>query len=103
MLGIAKGSLIKKVDDDDTRAPDAVETVIKMESTIEDKEKYAGVGGLRQNPDGWVIGGECLHETEWFDCTNLEREKNGLSGDKAETYYLNVLREYAPMSTVAGE
>ncbi len=103
MLGIAKGGLVMKVDDDDILSPDAIETVLKMESTITDKEKYAGVGGLRQYPDGRVIGGEWSHETEWFDCTNLEREKNGLSGDKAEAYYLNVLREYGPMPTVAGE
>lgn len=103
MMGIAQGNLVMKIDDDDTLSPDAIETVLKMESTIEDKEKYAGVGGLRQYPDGRAIGGEWNHETEWFDCTNLERGKNGLYGDKAEAYYLNVLREYGPMPTVTGE
>lgn len=103
MLDIAKGNLVMKVDDDDTLSTDAIETVIKMESTITDKENYAGVAGFRQYPDGRVIGGEWPYETEWFDCTNLEREKNGLFGDKAEAYYLNVLKEYGPMPTVAGE
>ncbi len=103
MLQIAKGDLVMKVDDDDTLTPGAIETVIKIESTINDKEKYAGVGGLRQYPDGRAIGGEWNHDTEWFDCTNLERENNGLSGDKAEAYYLDVLKEYGPIPTIKGE
>lgn len=103
MMGIAQGDLVMKVDDDDTLTPDAIEAVIKMESTIEDKEKYAGVGGLRQYPDGRVIGGEWNHDTEWFDCTNLERGKNGLNGDKAEAYYLDVMKEFGPIPTIRGE
>ena len=48
MLDIAKGNLVMKVDDDDTLSTDAIETVIKMESTITDKENYAGVAGFSQ-------------------------------------------------------
>ena len=103
MMGIAQGNLVMKVDDADTLTPAAIEPVIKMESTIDDKEKYAGVSGLRQYPDGRVIGGEWCHDTKWFDCTNLEREKNGLGGDKAEAYYLDVLKEFGPIPTIQGE
>ncbi len=103
MIEIAHGDLVMKVDDDDTLTPDAIESVLEMESTIEDKKKYAGVGGLRQFPDGRVIGGEWSHDTKWFDCTNLEREKNGLNGDKAEAYYLDILKKFGPMPTIPGE
>lgn len=103
MMKFAHGDLVMKVDDDDTLTEDAVETVISIESTIEDREAYAGVGGLRKYPDGRAIGPEWKHSSKYFDCTNLERSKNGLLGDKAEAYYLQVLIEYGPIPTVPGE
>lgn len=103
MMDIASGDLVMKVDDDDTLTPDAIEAIIGIESTIMDRGSFAGVSGLRQYPDGKVIGGEWTHEVDWIDCTNLERDKYQLNGDKAEAYYLKVLREYGPIPTVAGE
>lgn len=103
MLEVANGDLVMKVDDDDTLTVDAIESVINIESTIENKMMYAGVSGLRQYPDGRAIGGEWSHNSDYFDCTNLEREKNGLAGDKAEAYYLDVLKEYGPIPVVPGE
>lgn len=103
MLGIANGNLVMKVDDDDTLTSDAIVSIIEIESTILNKMDYAGVGGLRFYPDGRVIGGEWKHNSYWIDCTNLERYKYGLNGDKAEAYYLSVLQEYGPMPTVSGE
>lgn len=103
MLNIAKGYLVMKVDDDDTLTPDAIESILKYAKTVANNNYYAGVGGLRQYPDGRVIGNEWYHNSEWFDCTNLERTKYGLAGDKAEAYYLDVLKEYGPMPTYPGE
>ena len=102
MLDEAKG-LVLKLDDDDTLTPNAIEEIIKYEKTIDKKVNYAGVGGLRQYSDGRAIGNEWMHDSEWFDCTNLERSKYGLNGDKAEAYYLSILKEYGPMPTVTGE
>lgn len=103
MIEIARGDLVMKVDDDDILTPDAIEAVIKIALTIKDKEGYAGVGGLRQYLDGRVIGEKWKHDSEWFDCTNLERGKNGLDGDKAEAYYLDILKQYGPLPTIQGE
>lgn len=103
MLDIANGYLIMKVDDDDTLTPEAIESVLKIEQTIIQKEKFAGVSGLRYYPNGKVIGGEWNSNSDWIDCTNLERKKYGLSGDKAEAYYLDILKKYGPMPTVSGE
>ena len=102
-IGLARGALFMKVDDDDRLTPDAVRTVLDMERTIAGKAGYAGVSGLRVYPDGTVIGGEWRHEADWIDCTNLERGKYGLNGDKAEVYYLSVLKQYGPIPTVPGE
>lgn len=103
MLEIANGNLVMKVDDDDRLTSDAIESIIKMEQTILIKDKYAGVSGLRQYPDGKIIGENWKSDSDWIDCTNLERGKHGLNGDKAEAYYLRVLQEYGPMPTVPGE
>lgn len=103
MLEIARGYLVMKVDDDDTLTSNATEVILEYEQTIVDKEYYAGVSGLRQYPDGRGIGGEWCHNSEFFDCTNLERKKFGLDGDKAEAYYLDILKKYGPMPTVPGE
>lgn len=102
-VGLARGRLFMKVDDDDRLTPDAMSTVLAMEQTIDDPTHYAGVSGLRVYPDGTVIGDPWRHETDWVDCTNLERGKFGLNGDKAEVYYLDVLKRYGPIPTVPGE
>ena len=103
MMNIARGDLVMKVDDDDTLTSFALEAVIAVEATIDDKTSYAGVAGLRQYPDGRAIGSEWIHSSSYIDCTNLERAKYGLNGDKAEAYYLHVLKAYGPIPTVPGE
>ena len=103
MLTMARGELVIKVDDDDRLTPDAIESVLEMAATLPDKTHYAGVSGLKQYPDGSVIGGEWALSCDYVDCTNLERNRYGLEGDKAEAYFLEVLKEYGPMPTVPGE
>lgn len=103
MLKCAHGNLVMKVDDDDTLTEDAIESVIEIEATIDNKKEYAGVAGLRKYPDGRAIGEEWSHESKYIDCTNLERRKKGLDGDKAEAYYLSILREFGPIPVIAGE
>lgn len=104
MINKANGLLVMKVDDDDVLTDDAIETVIEYEKTISDKrENYAGVSCLRACSDGAVIGGEWKNKDPYVDATNLERARFGLNGDKAEAYYLAVLKKYGPMPTVPGE
>ena len=103
MLTMARGELMLKVDDDDRLTPDAIESVLEMADTLPNRTSYAGVSGLKQYPDGSVIGGEWALSSDFVDCTNLERDRYGLGGDKAEAYFLEVLKEYGPMPTVPGE
>lgn len=104
MVKIARGLLVMKVDDDDVLTDDAIESVISFEETIDSSRgRYAGVSGLRSFPDGTVIGGSWRNKESHVDATNFERKKYGLCGDKAEAYYLDVLKKYGPMPTVNGE
>ncbi|MBE5808168.1 MAG: glycosyltransferase family 2 protein [Clostridiales bacterium] len=103
MLGVARGELMLKVDDDDILTDDAIQAVLEMERTLEHRDGYAGVSGLKVYPDNKTIGGEWTPDAEWIDCTNLERDRYHLESDKAEAYYLRVLRQYGPIPTVPGE
>lgn len=103
MINIAKGTLVMKVDDDDTLSSDAIQAILEVEASILKKDNYAGVGGLRSHLNGKVIGRNWKHKTNWIDCTNLERSKYSLDGDKAEAYYLGVFKEYGPMPNIPGE
>ena len=71
------------VDSDDYLEDDAVETVLEYWSGIHSDCQFAGISGLSRNKHGKMIGGTpCFRE--YIDATNLEREKFGLEGDKAE-------------------
>ncbi len=100
----AKGKLFFKVDDDDYLTSDALSTICEWEKSISDKDmSFAGVSGLRAYPDGRIIGPGWKGKGEFIDATGLERRKYGLTGDKAEAYYTDVLRKYGPLPEFEGE
>lgn len=81
------------VDSDDFISSDAVAFIEEHFKEIEKKDGYAGISGLRRSSTGGVLGGEpCF--SEYADATNLERERYGLSGDKAEVYKTCVLKRF---------
>jgi glycosyltransferase involved in cell wall biosynthesis len=101
-LGIqkAKGDYIFIVDSDDYLTEDAIETVLKWTEEIAAFKNYAGVAGLRGYDKQHPIGG--WPKTSCVDCTNLERGKYHLLGDKAEIYKRELLLQY-PFPEFAGE
>jgi glycosyltransferase involved in cell wall biosynthesis len=89
---LATGELFFIVDSDDFLTEDALETIVKWESTIEKKEDFCGVSGNRgknQN-DFWGT----TFDGEFIDATSLERNKKNITGDKAEVFYTNILKKY---------
>lgn len=98
----AQGELFMIVDSDDFLKPEALERIIFWEQTIVDKEEFAGVSGLKIQPNGQIIGRWRL-KSQYIDATNFEREKYFLIGDKAEAYYLNVLKKFYPIPEFEGE
>lgn len=90
-LEIAEGELFFIVDSDDYLTDNSLERIVYWESTIEDKEKFAGVSGNRGYSENEIIG--AAFEGEYVDGTALEREKNNLLGDKAEVFYTDILRK----------
>lgn len=93
----AVGDLFFKVDSDDMIIPEAIEKIIYYETTIIDKNNFAGVAGFRFFKNQRAIGEEWKSEKLFIDATNFERKRYHLNGDKSEAYYIEVLRKYLPL------
>lgn len=89
---IAEGELFFIVDSDDYLTDYALEKVIKWEATIKNKNEFAGVAGVRGYSINSRIGN--TFNGEYIDATSLERDKNNITGDKAEVFYLDILKKY---------
>lgn len=90
-IDISNGELFYIVDSDDYIMDDAIERVIKWESTIaSSKEKYAGIAGAKGFDEYTIIGSN--FNDKWIDATSLDREKFNIKGDKAEIFYTEVLK-----------
>lgn len=98
---LAKGELFLNLDSDDYLTDDAIETVIKWESTISSKkEQFAGVAGCRCHFDNSLIGE--TFEGEFLDASTLDRDRYNINGDKVEIFYTELLRKY-PFQEFDGE
>ena len=90
---LAEGEAFFIVDSDDYLEDNAVELVCKWLKAIHNNDSFAGVAGLKANMEGKVAGGSPTFEN-YIDATNIERDKYGLLGDKAEVFKTSVLRKY---------
>lgn len=91
-LNYAEGELFFIVDSDDYLTNDALEVIDKTWKSIEDKENYCGVSGLRGCDKNTPIKMECPKKI--LDCSVLEfRYKYRIKGDMAEVFVTRILRE----------
>jgi glycosyltransferase involved in cell wall biosynthesis len=97
---LASGDLFFIVDSDDYLLPNTIEKILGWVDTLDDTKKWAGVSGYRGYSEQKVIGSPL--SSDYVDCKNTEREKNGLLGDKAEIYFTDLLRQY-PFPEIEGE
>lgn len=99
---LASGELFVTLDSDDYFTSDALALLDEAEKTIPENEKssFSGVAGLKGYQDGRMIG--LTFDGETLDCTNLERIKNRVLGDKAEALYTAVMKKY-PFPIFEGE
>lgn len=90
---LAKYEIFFIVDSDDYLEDDAVETILRCWDGIKGDNQFAGIAGLRKNRKGEIIGGTPRFKA-FTDATNLERERFGLEGDKAEVLKTDLLRKH---------
>lgn len=92
------------VDSDDKLTLDAVSTVIRWIDSLPECETFAGVSGLKYNAE--LPPSEQpnvnIPSCGYVDCSNLERNKYGLSQDLAEVFKVSVLKKY-PFKVWPGE
>jgi glycosyltransferase involved in cell wall biosynthesis len=87
------------VDSDDYLPTDACEWIEqKFEELAKceyDKStKFVGISGIRLDQKGQLHGSTFDNSLEYIDSTSVERPKHGIFGDKAEVFYLDVLKQY---------
>ncbi len=91
-VDIATGEYFAIVDSDDTLLPEAIDTIIKWFDQIKKTDlKFAGVASQRGYDINHPIGTTFVGD--YIDAKNTDREKYGMTGDKFEIYYTQVLRD----------
>lgn len=91
---LAKGELFFIVDSDDNLSEDAIASLCNWDESVTNEEKkyYCAISGNKGKNKNEIWG--TTFSGEYIDSTYLDRENYGISGDKAEAYYTEVLRKY---------
>ena len=101
-LDIADGELFFIMDSDDYLTDNALETVVKWESTIAGKSGYCGVAGNRglsptETPNthlSQMYGEGCQYIDEYAYCRYSEYTDKVIDGERAGVWYTEVHRKY---------
>lgn len=92
-LDLAKGKYFFIVDSDDYLTEDSIELIDKWINTITDSNrKFVGISGLKGYSPNKMVGK--TFKGEYLDCTDLDRARFNIYGDKSEVYKTDVLRKY---------
>lgn len=89
----ARGELFFIVDSDDYLTDDAVEWILFKSDEIIEDYSFAGISGLRIEPNGNKIGGENDFIQIDADAISI-RTKHHVTGDLAEVYKTKILRQF---------
>lgn len=93
-LDLARGKLFYIVDSDDMLPDTAIATIRRVESTLPEKGKWAGVAGLKGCISSNDAIGSTFKNRDHVDATSVERDKYRIIGDKAEVVYTDVFRRF---------
>lgn len=100
-LELADGEYLFIVDSDDYLPRKSIETINKWVDSLNNTDKkFIGVSGLKAYPNDDIVGR--TFKDLYVDCTDLERYKYHIVGDKAEVYILDELQKYR-FPEIAGE
>lgn len=100
---IAKGKMFFIVDSDDYLSIDAVRKIKNTEKRMRKANENINIAGIAKGrcySDGRAIGETFMQE--YIYASSLERNKYNIKGDKAEIFYLDILKRY-PFPEFEGE
>lgn len=91
----AEGELTFILDSDDYLTDNALERLDGVEKSIDNKDKgiFAGICGNKGYSEEKQVG-TSQKEKGYLDITMSEKNKHGISGDKAEVFYTCILKQY---------
>lgn len=92
----ASGKVFFPVDSDDYLTDDCLERILDMISTVDnDDDRIIAVSGVGSFPNDTLTGG-ILQTTNqaYIDYSSIDRRSKGISGDLAEAFFTEKLREY---------
>lgn len=92
---LARGDLLAVLDSDDWYVPTALETFVRLWTSIDldAQQEYAGVVALCADPDGAVIGDPFPRDIIDTNFTELQ-SRFGVSGDKCGCNRIEIVREF---------
>ena len=94
-VSMARGELFFIVDSDDYLVEEALQKADAVERSIpqNQKSKFGGICGLKGYNSNDIVG-STYEGSDYLDITALERKENNISGDKAEIFYTEILKQY---------
>lgn len=101
-VSFARGEMTFLLDSDDWLTDDSLFLINQVDASIPlgVKSQFIGVLGLRVHEDEKIIGK--TFSGEYVDATYMQRVKFGISGDKGEVFYTELLKKY-PFPEFDGE
>ena len=99
---LAAGELFFIVDSDDYLADNAIELILQQVQSLPSNGacRFSGICNCRGYSLSQIMGTTFFGE--YIDCTTLERDKYGITGDKAEVFFTEVVKKY-PFPEFSGE
>lgn len=94
-LDLANGDFFLTCDSNKYLDDRAVEQISMMQDSIANAPMICGVGGYRASFSGKIYGGEMTKSKDgYIDCSNNDRVKYNLLGDKSTAFRTEILRKY---------
>lgn len=91
-LELASGDVFFIIDSDDYITNDALFKINSWSQEVYKDNSFWGVSGNRAKPNGTLIGTTFLEQ--YKDCYYAERENNNIKGDKAEAFFMKIIKNY---------
>lgn len=94
-LSEARGEIFFPVDSDDYLTPNALSSIHKMVSTVNEDDHIIAVSGTGIFPGNKLTGGRLLSkDVDHIDYFSIDRRSKGISGDLAEAFFTDKLKAY---------
>lgn len=93
-VGLSSGELFFIADSDDWLTHDATKKIEENVKPLRMEDGYGGLVFQKGYSIDTPVGSTFTNDAGYLDAKSIDRTQNGISGDKAEVYYLKILKEF---------